>query len=186
MWRAAASRWSLQSRPHLAHRATASCISSHPAAPSRRRPSGCLGASGAGPGRRGPGGRCGLAFGCSTSGVLGLGLRGGCSPRRPRCWCRSAAGHGSVHKGPAPVFAGVPSGPACHRVGRLITRGAQYDGVPHVEIVTQVGPLAATVPSADIGWGRGGDCFGHVLALFDQYLGHSDQMNISRYPLPLF
>ena len=30
------------------------------------------------------------------------------------------------------------------------------------------------------------DCFGHFLALFDQYLGHSDQINISRYPLPLF
>ena len=29
------------------------------------------------------------------------------------------------------------------------------------------------------------DCFGHSLALFDQYLGHSAQINISRYPLPL-
>jgi hypothetical protein len=30
------------------------------------------------------------------------------------------------------------------------------------------------------------DRFGHVLALFDQYLGHSDQISISSYPLPLF
>ena len=45
MWRAAASRWSFQSRPHLAHRATASRIPSRSAAPSRRRPPrvpGCL------------------------------------------------------------------------------------------------------------------------------------------------
>ena len=152
----------LNKKKPRSHRATASCISSRPAAPSRRRPSGCLGASGAGSGRRDPGhrrgtgSRCGLAVGCSTSGMLGLGLRGGCSPRRQRCGCRSAAGHGSVHIGPALAFAGVPSGPACHRVGRLVTRGAQYDGVPHVGITTQVGPLAATVPSADIGWGRGG------------------------------
>ena len=162
MWHATASRWSFESRLHLAHRATASCISSRSAAPSRRRPSGCLGASGArtggpDPGHcRGTGGCCASAVSRSTSGLLGLGLRGGRSPCRTRCGCRSATGHGPVYVGFALALAGVASGPACHRIGRVLTRGAQYDGVPHVGIATQSGPLAAMVPSADIGLSRGG------------------------------
>ena len=57
-----------------------------------------------------------------------------------------------MHVGFALALAGVASGPACHRIGR----GAQYHGVPRVGIATQAGPLAAMVPSADIGLGRGG------------------------------